>query len=101
MLPFFSRLLDRWNSKRHASRPRRRARRPGLEALEGRLAPAVYAVTTTNDSGAGSLRQAILSANAHAGTDSIAFNIPGAVHQQLHLASALPALTGTVTIDGT
>src|SRR5262249_5464086 len=34
-------------------------------------------VTNTNDSGAGSLRQAILDANAHGGsTDTIVFNIP-------------------------
>ena len=35
-----------------------------------------YTVTTTADSGAGSLRQAILDANANAGPDTIAFNIP-------------------------
>ena len=34
-----------------------------------------YTVTNTNDSGAGSLRQAILDANANAGTGNISFNI--------------------------
>ncbi|MCU0716763.1 MAG: DUF4347 domain-containing protein, partial [Pirellula sp.] len=38
---------------------------------------ATYVVTNTNDSGAGSLRQAILDANANAGQDSIVFNITG------------------------
>jgi len=35
-----------------------------------------YLVTTTSDSGPGSLRQAIADANAHAGFDTIDFNIP-------------------------
>lgn len=35
----------------------------------------VYTVTNTSNSGAGSLRQAITDANAHAGTDTIQFNI--------------------------
>ena len=43
------------------------------------LGPATFTVTNTNDSGAGSLRQAILDANARANTaDTIAFNIAGA-----------------------
>jgi hypothetical protein len=37
-----------------------------------------YTVTTTGDSGPGSLRQAILDANANAGADTIQFAIPGA-----------------------
>ena len=37
-----------------------------------------YTVTSTADSGAGSLRQAILDANANPGADTIAFNIVGA-----------------------
>jgi hypothetical protein len=36
----------------------------------------VYTVTNTNNSGTGSLRQAILDANARAGADTIWFNIP-------------------------
>jgi uncharacterized delta-60 repeat protein len=36
---------------------------------------ATYTVTNTNNSGAGSLRQAITDANANAGTDTIVFNI--------------------------
>ena len=35
-----------------------------------------FVVTNTNNSGAGSLRQAILDANALGGTDTISFNIP-------------------------
>jgi hypothetical protein len=38
---------------------------------------ATYTVLNTNDSGAGSLRQAITAANLDAISDTIAFNIPG------------------------
>ncbi len=45
---------------------------------EGLLAAGIIiTVTNTNDSGPGSLRQAILDANANPGQDMIAFNIPG------------------------
>jgi hypothetical protein len=58
-------------------KPTRRFR-PRIEALEDRTVPSTFTVTTTADSGSGSLRQAILSANADAsaGTDLINFNIP-------------------------
>ena len=35
-----------------------------------------FTVTNTNDTGPGSLRQAILDANAAAGSDTIGFDIP-------------------------
>src|SRR6185503_1368298 len=59
-----------------------------------------FTVTNTSDSGAGSLRQAILDANAHAGTDTIAFDIPGAGVQTIEVATALPTITSPVLIDG-
>ena len=59
-----------------------------------------YTVTSTADSGAGTLRQAILDANANSGTDTIAFNIPGSGVHTIAPASALPNLTSPVTIDG-
>ncbi|MEX8493879.1 DUF4347 domain-containing protein, partial [Sphaerotilus sp.] len=58
---------------------------------------ATYAVTNLNDSGAGSLRQAITNANANGGADSITFSTFGTIN----LASALPQITGQVTINGT
>lgn len=61
---------------------------------------ATFTVTNTNDSGAGSLRQAILDANAHVGADTIAFNIVGSGVQTIVPASALPTITGPVTLDG-
>src|SRR2546421_2795055 len=77
------------------------ARRPlRCERLEGREVPAVFPVTTTADSGPGSLRQAILDANSTPGADAIQFNI-GSGAQTIALAAALPDVTEAVTIDGT
>lgn len=59
------------------------------------------AVTNTNDSGTGSLRQAILDANATAQADTIAFDIPGTGARVIAPASPLPQLTSPVTVDGT
>jgi len=68
---------------------------------------ATLSVTNTNDSGAGSLRQAILDANASPGADTIAFAIPGADPNcdangvcTIQPLTNLPDLTDTVTIDG-
>ena len=60
-------------------------------------------VTTTADSGPGSLRQAILDANAQAGEQTIGFSIgvPEVGPKVISLASPLPDVTGPVTIDGT
>src|SRR5262245_66125415 len=58
--------------------PHRPAFRPRVEGLEGRAVPAVFAVTTTADTGAGSLRQAIVDANAAPGADTIQFALPDA-----------------------
>jgi hypothetical protein len=56
-------------------------------------------VTNINDSGAGSLRQAIID-TAAAGIDTIAFNIAGNGPHTISPASALPTLSGSVIIDG-
>ena len=61
---------------------------------------ATFTVTNTNDSGAGSLRQAILDANANAGADLIQFNISGGGPHTIALLSELPTITESVTIDG-
>ena len=57
-------------------------------------------VTNTNDSGAGSLRQAILDANANPGSDVIDFNIGGGGPQSIMLTSPLPAITEWLNIVG-
>src|SRR5207237_4779047 len=59
------------------------------------------AVTNTNDSGAGSLRQAIIDFNNTAGLQTITFNIAGAGVHTIALASALPIITDPIIIDGT
>jgi uncharacterized protein (TIGR03437 family) len=63
--------------------------------------PARSTVTNTNDSGPGSLRQAILDANSNPGPDMIMFNIGGGGVQTIRPGSALPIITDPVTIDGT
>jgi Calx-beta domain/Right handed beta helix region len=59
-------------------------------------------VTNTNDAGPGSLRQAILTSNAHphANTNRIHFAIESGL-QTIHLQSVLPPITHSVVIDGT
>jgi hypothetical protein len=59
-----------------------------------------YTVTNTNDSGAGSLRQAILDANGNAGADMIAFAIPGAGVHTIQPLTVLPAISGPTILDG-
>src|SRR5713226_5661739 len=71
-----------------------------LEALEDRTAPATFTVMNTNDSGLGSLRQAILDANAASGMNTIAFNISGGGVHVIQPASPLAALTHAVVVDG-
>jgi hypothetical protein len=67
--------------------------------------PAVFTVTNTNDSGPGSLREAIRLANANSGhpggPDTIAFNLPGGGVQTIALQQALPPIRDVVHIDGT
>ena len=71
-----------------------------LFAASGALSAITYTVTSTADSGAGTLRQAILDANANPGADTIAFNIVGTGPHTIAPATPLPAVTEAVTIDG-
>ncbi|HYF29948.1 MAG TPA: T9SS type A sorting domain-containing protein [Chitinophagaceae bacterium] len=61
---------------------------------------AIFTVTNTNDSGPGSLRQAILDANLSPGDDVIVFNIPGSGPHIITPASALPSIDDPVSIEG-
>ncbi len=73
-----------------------------MEPLEARSLLTTFSVINTNDSGAGSLRQAILDANdkvASPGLDTIAFNIPGDGVHTITPQSDL-TITDPVTIDG-
>ena len=58
---------------------------------------ATYTVTNLNDSGDGSLRQAIIDSNSSGTDDEILFNVAGTVN----LLSELPSITDTVVIDAT
>lgn len=62
---------------------------------------APFTVTNTNDSGAGSLRDAIDQANMLSGADSISFNIAGPGPHTIFLLSVLPVISETLDIDGT
>lgn len=66
-------------------------------------APTTFTVTSTDDSGPGTLRQAIDDANGNANPsdmDVIEFDIPGTGVQQIILSSSLPVIIEKVTIDG-
>lgn len=58
-----------------------------------------FTVTNTNDSGAGSLRAAILAANTTVGDDTINFNLSGCPCV-IVLSSTLPLITGPLNIVG-
>ena len=60
---------------------------------------ATFTVINTNDAAAGSLRQAILDANASPGEDIIEFQITNAV-RAIVVSSNLPAVTDPLRIDG-
>ena len=62
---------------------------------------AILIVSNTADSGAGSLRQALLDSNSSAGLlDTITFNIPGAGVRTIIPLTVLPTITDPVVIDG-
>ena len=74
-----------------------------LLAVEPARAVATFTVTNTDDSGAGSLRQAIEDANAatnSGGPDLIRFAIPGDGPHTIAPTSQLPTISQPVTIDG-
>ena len=89
------------NHDRALRRKQERRRSFVIEPLEGRQMLSTFTVTNTNDSGTGSLRQAILSSNATKGPNDVTFRIASSGVQTINLLSALPALTQPVTIDGT
>jgi trimeric autotransporter adhesin len=67
------------------------------EHLEDRSLLSAYSVTNLNDAGAGSLREALLSANAAPGGDSITFAVAGTISLT---SGALPTITSPVEIQG-
>lgn len=61
---------------------------------------ATFVVTSTANSGPGTLRQAILDANAAPGLDNISFNLPGSGVQTIAPTNSLPDITNAVVING-
>jgi hypothetical protein len=105
-----TRILKRWFQKHgiQGRRPQKPWATLTFERLEDRWLPSTLVVTNTDDnlgidpdpgSGTGTLRQAIIDANAGLGTD-ISFNIPGSNVQTIGLLAPMPAITSSVTING-
>jgi hypothetical protein len=96
----FLQFLKRTSGARPTRRkppPRRRSFVPSLEMLESRTVPSTFTVLNSFDSGAGSLRQAVLDANANAGQDTIAF--AKTVHQ-ITLTSGELTITDSLNLQG-
>ncbi len=75
--------------------------RPRVEWMEERTLLSTFLVGNTDDSGPGSLRQAILDSNAAVGaTNTIDFDIAGSGVQTIFPLSSLPAIVNPVLIDG-
>lgn len=97
-LPHFSRCFFARTAA--ATIPRNgRCFRPTLQILEDRLAPALLTVTNANDAGGGSLRAAILAANATAAADVINF-APGLANQTITMTTGQYTITKPLTIVG-
>src|SRR5262245_16008339 len=91
----------RWSQARKAASQPKRVRPRGLlgvEELENRLVPTDLLVTSISNMGPGSLRQAILDANAHAGPDSISFDAR-LQNRAIQLTEQIQ-ITGDLTIQG-
>lgn len=101
-MSFFSRRIRIKHQSKAADR--RKRCRPSVELLEDRCIPSAYLVTNTLDAGLGTLRQAILDANANPGPDVIDFNIPGAGVHTIAIGDTtglpMPIITDPVAIDG-
>jgi len=69
----------------------------GVEVLESRQLLSTFTVTNLHNSGAGSLREAIIESNGQPGANTIDFDIAGTIRIG---RTSLPAITNTVTIDG-
>src|SRR5688572_11100952 len=78
----------------------RQSSRPVVEPIEGRVLLSTYVVTTTADSGSGSLRDAMNKANASSNADIIQFKI-GSGAKTISPSYGLPHLKYPTTLDGT
>jgi hypothetical protein len=75
--------------------------RPDRGAFESLISDITsLTVTSTANSGAGTLRQAILEANLTTTEETINFNISGGCPRIISLSTLLPTITSSLTIDG-
>ena len=79
---------------------RRRRRVNMIETLEIRALLSTFTVTSTANSGAGTLRQAMTDAEANAGADTIGFSIGGVGPHVINLSTSLPNISQPLVIDG-
>jgi hypothetical protein len=84
---------------RNAREPNATVAQESRSAVQTPTAPFVFTVTNTNDTGTGSLRQAITDANGMGG-GTINFSIAGSGVHTISPMTVLPTITQTVTIDG-
>ena len=91
----------RWFRRETLFRRRRPARAKERASLRFSVAarPSIV-VTSTNDFGAGTLRQAIIDANAAGGGDVIEFDIAGAGPHTLAPTIPMPGISDRTVIDG-
>src|SRR5688572_26312658 len=94
-------MFTNWLRAISTTSPRRARRRflPRLEALEDRSLPSTFTVLNLADSGAGSLRQAVLDANIQPGADLIGF-APAARDGTIALTGGQLSITDDLLIDG-
>ena len=72
----------------------------GAALFSSRLTAGTYTITTTADDGAGSLRDAITSANTILGRDTILFNLTGNVVHTIRPLTPFPIVTDSLVING-
>ena len=81
--------------------PRTIGSRPDRGALESAISDILWlTVTSTADSGPGTLRQAILDSNQTVNAELIRFDIAGTCPRVIAPATALPEIVSPLTIDG-
>ncbi|HEX4142636.1 MAG TPA: right-handed parallel beta-helix repeat-containing protein [Pirellulales bacterium] len=96
MFPYF-RGSSKKPNRQQPKKPLVAKRRLRLESLEAREMLTTFTVANLNDSGTGSLRQAILNANATSGASTIDFSVLGTINLT---SAALPAIDENVDIAG-
>src|SRR5262245_38860835 len=93
--------IHSWLGNLFASRTIRKAParcRLTLESLEGRLAPAIFSVTTLADGVPGSLRAALLASNVTAGPNTIDLTLPG-IYKLILFGNAHDGTNGALQIN--